>query len=280
MTSPVLKRFYELFKDDDIKPGPVPADVLKYWRDKKLKVGFHYLDVWNEEHDAAFTVAKVMRKDVLGALQSELDRAIEEGVPFVEWRKEIEPRMRALGWWEPHEVRDPKTGKRATVKPPLRLRTVFQTNMRTARAVGQLERIERTKKTRPYLLYQVGPSARHREQHLAWHGLLLPVDDDFWAFAFPPNGWGCKCSVRAVTGREADRLEKEGVLAPNPEPILDEDGNPTGHVKDTRVPVVTEAPRLRLMPWVNPRTRKTEYVPEGIDPGFHHRPGEGRKRAA
>jgi len=269
-----------LLKDDDIKPGPVPSEVLKYWRDKRLKPGFSYLDVWNEEHDYAFTAAKVMRRDVLGALQGELDRAVEEGVPFVEWKKEIEPRMRKLGWWEPHEVRDPKTGKLAKVDPPMRLRTIFETNMRTARAVGQWERIERNVKTRPYLLYQVGPSARHREQHLAWHGLLLPADDDFWGFGFPPNGWGCKCFTRSVSKREADKLEKEGVLAPNPEPEVDDDGNPTGHVKNVRVPVQTEAPRLKLLPFVNPRTGATEFVPEGIDPGFNRAPGEGRQRAA
>lgn len=267
-------------KDDDISPGPVPAEVLRYWRQKHLKIGFSYLDVWNEEHDAAFTAAKVMRKDILGALQSELDRAIVEGVPFEQWKKEIEPTMRKLGWWDPHEVRDPKTGKRAKVDPPQRLQTIYQTNMRTARAVGQWERVERTAKSRPYLLYQVGPSARHREQHLAWHGLMLPVDDDFWAVGFPPNGWGCKCHVRAVSQREADQLEKKGVLAPNPEPVLDDEGNPTGHLVNKRVPVVTEAPSLRLLPWVNPRTGATEFVPEGIDPGFHRKPGEGRNKAA
>ena len=264
----------ELYADDDILPGPVPADVLRYWRQKKLKIGFHYLDVWNEEHDAVFTAAKIMRTDVLDTMRDELARAFEEGVPFEQWKKELAPRLKKVGWWSPHVVTDPKTGKRARVDPPARLRTIYQTNMRTARAVGQLERVARNAKSRPYLLYQLGPSARHREQHLAWHGLLLPVDDPFWDTAFPPNGWGCKCFVRSVSRREADDLERRGVLAPNPEPVLDDDGNPTGHIKDTRVPVVRTAPKLTLKPWINPRSGETEFVPQGIDPGFHHRPGE------
>ena len=31
----------------------IPEDALNYIKDKNLKVGFSYKDVWNEEHDAA-----------------------------------------------------------------------------------------------------------------------------------------------------------------------------------------------------------------------------------
>jgi hypothetical protein len=108
---------------------------------------------------------------------------------------------------------------------------------------------------------------------------MLPVDDPFWAFAWPPNGWGCKCSVRTVSEREARTLERDGVLGPAPEPELDEDGSPTGHVKNQRVPVATKAPVVPLVPWENKRTGEVELVRAGIDPGFDKRPGEGRRQA-
>lgn len=277
MPCPVHGETFEL--DRDVQRGPVPAEILAYWRQKGLKPAFSWKDVWNEEHDYAFTAAKVMRSDVLLALQDELERGFSQGVPFEQWKKQIQPRMEALGWWAPQPVQDPLTGRVVQISPPSRLRTIFQTNMRTARAVGQHDRIQRQKRLRPYLLYQVGPSARHRPEHLAWHGLLLPVDDPFWDVAFPPNGWGCKCSVRAVSKREADELDAEGVLAPEPEPIIDDNGNPTGHVVDKRIAVKREAPDLPLVPWENTRTGRTEFVPKGIDPGFNHRPGEGRRIA-
>lgn len=266
-----------LERDAAIKPGPVPKDVLKYWRQKGLKVGFDYRDVWGNEHDAAFTMAKVMRLDVLEALQDELGRAIEQGIPHKQWIKQIEPRMQALGWWEPHEVTDPKTGKTAQVNPPRRLALVYDTNMRVSRAVGQHERVQRAKKAMPYLLYQIGPSLRHREQHVAWHGLLLPVDDPFWEFGYPPNGHGCKCGVRSVTRSEYQELVRDGINEGEPEPILDEDGLPTGHVRQRNIPVQTTAPMVPLVPWMNKRTGKLEYVHEGIDPGFDRTPGEGRR---
>jgi hypothetical protein len=263
--------------DRDIKPGPVPVETLRYWAQKGLKPSFHWSDVWRQEHDAAFTAAKVLRLDVLEALRDELDTAIAEGVPYEQFVREVQPRLSKLGWWEPHEVVDPETGKAAKVDPPRRLALIYETNMRTSRAVGQWERIERNAKLRPYLLYQVGPSKRHREQHLAWHGLLLPVDDEFWSFAFPSNGFGCKCHTRSVSKSEYRDLSKRGVIEGVPEPILDDEGLPTGHVREKRVPVQTTAPKVPLVPWTNKRTGETQLVREGIDPGFDKRPGEGRR---
>lgn len=271
---------HELFKSDgDVEPGNVPPEVLAYWRRKKLTPSFSYKDVWAAEHAMAFAAAKVMREDVLQALRDELEKADAEGKTFDVFAKSVEPRMKALGWWEPQEAEDPQTGKSVFIKPPARLRTIFQTNMRAARAERQYDRVVKGARFRPYLLYQVGPSVRHREQHLAWHGLLLPVEDSFWAFGYPPNGWGCKCHVRSVTKSEAAQLDGEGILAPNPEPELDDDGLPTGHVKDVRIPVQRTAPTLPLIPWENDRTGRVELVPQGIDPGFQHRPGEGRRKA-
>ena len=271
----------ERFRDADAaKAGPFPADVVAYWRGKGLKVGFDYRDVWREEHHYAFSAAKIMRADALEAMRDELDKAFTEGRTFESFVKSVEPRMKELGWWGEHEVTDPDTGDVVTIHPPQRLATIYRTNMRTARAAGQWDRIQRSVKVKPYLLYQVGPSARHREQHLAWHGTLLPVGDPFWQRAFPPNGWGCKCSVRAVSKREVDELERDGVPAPDREPVIDPDtGLPTGHLVNKRVPVKREAPEMPLVPWHNKRTGTVEFVPLGIDPGFDRPPSVNRSIA-
>jgi uncharacterized protein with gpF-like domain len=269
----------ECFRDADISAGIVPAEALAFWRGKGIRPSFSYQDVFADEHKYAFAAAKVMREDVLVTLQEELGRAIDKGLPFDQWKKEIEPRMRALGWWEPHTVTDPKTGEAKAVNPPARLALIFRTNMRSAQAVGQYERQQRQKKSRPYLLYQHGSSARPRPQHLAWHGVLLPVDDDFWSYAFPPNGHGCSCFTRSVSQREADTLASEGVLAPDASPILDSNGRPTGDVEQRRIPVITVAPEKVMIPWENTRTGRAEFVPQGIDPGFQYPPARARDLA-
>lgn len=265
--------------DVDIAPGPFPAEAVAFWRAKDLKPSFSYLDVWGEEHTHAFAAAKVMRHDVLAVLRQSLNDALVKGLPFDAWRAQVGPKLESVGWWHPHEVVDPLTGKISKVDPPRRLQTIFDTNMRVARAVGQWDRIQRNKRYRPYMLYLHGNSERPRPMHVSWHGLLLPVDDDFWQAHFPPCGWHCSCSVRSVSEREARTLEAEGILAHDAGPVLDDDGNPTGHVKDTRIAVRRTAPKEVLVPFLNKRTGVVELVPKGVDPGFQFPPAVGRTKA-
>ena len=161
-------------------PGPVPQDALDYFDEKEITPGFNHTDVWEEEHDVAFTVAKLMEEDILEDVRDLTRRALEEGTPFREYAKELKGLLDESGWSNYNQE-----------KPLMRrLRTIYETNMRTARATGQWQRIERTKRLRPNLLYQLGSSQRHRPVHVDWEGTILPVDSSFWSYAMPPNGHG------------------------------------------------------------------------------------------
>lgn len=262
---------------EESRRGPIPREAVEFLERKGVQPGFSYLDVWAEEHHRAFTAAKVMREDVLEAMHQEVAKALREGKPYHEFSRDLGQRLQQMGWWGEQRVADPMTGEVADVDVPSRLHRIYDTNMRTARAAGQWERVQRAKDTHPYLLYQLGPSKEHRPEHVAWHGLLLHVDDPFWREHFPPNGWGCKCWVRQVSRREAARLEKGGITAPDPRPILDAAGLPTGHVDQSRkVPVRTERPATVYVDFKNKRTGVEERVPKGIDPGFHRPPTQLR----
>lgn len=232
-------------------PGP-PPEASRFLANKGVVPSFSWRDVEPEEHAVAFTVAKAMQIDVLTTIREELQRAIDEGVPFDEFRRTLTPRLRRLGWWGVREMVDPATGQAELVQlgSPRRLRTIYRANLRSARAAGQWERIQRTARQLPFLVYMLGPSEVHRPHHEAKAGLTLPVDDPFWQSWFPPNGWGCKCWVRQVTRAEAER---RGV-----------DASP-------------EVPTRRM---VNRRTGELREVPQGIDPGWERNPGALRVRAA
>lgn len=256
-------------------PGPPPKEALDYFRAKGLKPSFSHLDVWREEHTANFTVAKATQLDVLSGIHGAALRALEEGRTFRDFAKELTPELQRQGWWGKQEVVDPVTGKKrlAQLGSPRRLKTIYETNMRTARAAGQWERIQRTKLALPFLLYQLGPSREHRPEHVGWNGLLLPVDDPFWKAHYPPNGYGCKCRVRQVSKAEAARLEKSGVSAQIQE-IDPESGLPTRHFTGRAIPVRTTAPQVRTRQWTNRRTGEVSQVPLGVDPGFDYNFGE------
>ena len=181
--------------------GKPPKEALDYFRRKKLAPDLDLYTVWREEHGYAFTVAGVVARDLLEGFRAAVETALAEGVTYAEFAKaeNIERVMSALGWWSVGE-----DGKKP--QPPHRLRIVYDTNMRVARAAGQWTRITRTKDALPYLVYELGPSAVHRPVHVSWEGTVLPVDDPWWGTHMTPNGYGCKCRVRQISRSEAEGL--------------------------------------------------------------------------
>ena len=230
-------------------PGPPPKEALDYLRGRKLWPGFSFRDVWHYEHAYAFTVAKAMEMDLLKDIRSEIDKAIAEGRTLRQFQKDLTPILQKKGWWGRKAMTDPKTGKvvQAQLGSPRRLRTIYQSNLRAARAAGQWYRAQRTKQTHPYFLYELGPSKEHRDQHRAWAGTLLPVDDPWWDDHFPPNGWGCKCRVRQVSKAEAERR-----------------GGPTPR------------PPRNARTMTNRRTGMRFEVDQGLDPAWASNPGKFR----
>lgn len=229
-------------------PDP-PPEVRDYFAAKDLQPAFDWRDVWGDEHAHAFTVAKATELDVLTGIRDDLQKAIDKGVPFEAFKKDLKPRLQKQGWWGVQERTDPKTGAVRDVQlgSSRRLRTIYETNMRTARSAGQWDRAQRTKRALPYFIYTIGPSEVHRPEHVIKEGVIRPVDDPFWNVWMGPNGWGCKCGVRQISAAEAERR---------------------GGVSD--------APRIVTKKYRNDRTGETVDVPLGIDPGFANNPGLAR----
>ena len=94
----------------------------------------------------AFTVAKMLHLDLLADVRAEVDRALAEGLTFHDFQKRLAPVLQEKGWWGVKELTDPLTGetKQVQLGSPRRLRVIYDTNLRTARAAGQWARIQRT----------------------------------------------------------------------------------------------------------------------------------------
>lgn len=234
----------------------IPKEALAWFKRKGIEPAFDYRDVWKEEHANAFTVAKMLNADLLVDVKQMVEQAIEDGQTFAQFRDVLKPMLVKSGWWGIQTMDDPQTQETKLVQlgSEGRIKTIYRTNMRTARAAGQWERIERTKRAMPYLLYQLGPSREHRIQHEKWNGTLLPVDDPWWFNHMPPNGWGCNCWIRQVSKYEAATLTKKGTIS-------------------------TTAPPDKDKQWTNKRTGEVETLPEGIEPGWNYNPGKARQAA-
>lgn len=242
----------------------IPKQALDYIRNKKLRPAFSYKDVWNEEHATAFTVAKAMQLDVLSDIKGAVEKAIEKGTTFEQFKKELKPTLMQKGWWGKKDMTDPLTGVTITAQlgSDRRLKTIYSTNLRSAYQKGQYDRTMESD-LHPYLMYRIGASVHHREQHLKWNNLILPKDDPLWNSIFPPNGYGCKCYTVAVTQKRKERYERDGVPAYNPDTQ-----------KTVRVPVQTAAPKPNYKNYFNERKGTLERIPQGIMPGFNWNQGQ------
>lgn len=237
----------------DLKPvlkAINPEDVIAYFRQKGYRIGFDYRDVWQQEHQAGFTVAKAMQIDLLTEIRGFVDAAIADGSTLATFQKELMPRLVKRGWWGKAEMVDPLTGETKLVQlgSPRRLETIFDTNLATAYSEGQWERIQRNKELFPFLEYVRSASVNPRHTHLAYAGLVLRADDSFWQTHLPIKEFKCKCTVIQHSQRMLDR---EGLK-------------------------VGKAPPEVMRTVVNKRTGEVMTVPTGVHPAFHYPPG-GRR---
>lgn len=256
----------------EIKRGlKTTPEVTRYFDGKTKKPAFSWLDVYGEEHAYSMTVAKAVEAELLGVFEGSISKAIAEGKGFDSWKEDIRADLARLGWWQPRMVADP-TGidpdRIVDFSSDRRLKTIFWSNVNSARSAGQWERAQRTKAALPYILYVRTTSGDPRPEHLAWVGLILPVDHPFWRSHWPPNGWLCKCQVRQISAREAERLMgTTRVIGKDPQ------GN------DISIRYTDQVPDLG--PDIQHRNRRKgeiTNIPQGIDPGWHTNPGMARAK--
>lgn len=244
--------------------GPsLPETAIRCLGSKGLKPSGYWAEVWDEEHALADTVSRMARDDLLVAIYSMLMGALNEGVTQAGFAAALTSGLAERGWAPPP----------AGSGVPARLARIYDSNLRVARMAGQWEHIRQHQSEMPYLLYQVGPSPVRWEPHRHWEGLILPVDDEFWEYACPPNGFGCKCRVLQLTSAEADRLEHDGIAGNNRQTI---EPMGAGASEERTIRVSRERPPRRVVDWTIPSTGKTTRVTIGIDPGWDYHPGRER----
>lgn len=183
-----------------------PKDAVAYFRAK----GYRITDQWHEmvpgAHAKAFTVAKAMRMDILEDIRAAVDEALAEGLTEREFIKRLAPKLKAKGWWGRQTWKDGR-GEDRTVQlgSPWRLKTIYRNNLQSSYMAGRYRRQLALVDERPYWQYVAVMDSRTRPSHRAMNGRVFRWDDPIWQYLYPPNGWNCRCRVRALTERQMKR---------------------------------------------------------------------------
>jgi len=170
---------------------------------------WNWFDVLGDAHAKSFVVAKAVRADVLRSIHDQMRRAIERGMGETEFVRNLEINLKKLGWWGKQVIVDADGGAEVVrLGSPHRLRTIYRTNMEVGVAHGRYRRQVDNAENRPYWKYEAVLDQRTRPTHAAMHGKVFRANDPIWKTHYPPNGFGCRCAVVALTARE---MEKEGL---------------------------------------------------------------------
>jgi soluble cytochrome b562 len=172
-----------------------------------------YKEITSRQHDRAFVVAGAMKADLLNDLHSIVNQAIADGQSFKQFQDGFDDILAKHGW-----LNDEDKGYKAW-----RAKVIYQTNLRTSQAAGRYKQMTDPEmlKRRPYWRYRHNTVENPRIQHERWNNLVLPADADFWKTNFPPNGYGCNCTVDAINERQ---LKAMGKTQPDEEPAFDDAG--------------------------------------------------------
>jgi len=149
----------------------------------------------------AFTVSGLASLAQIQQLRESLDDAIAGGQTFAQWRKRV-------------------LSSGVTALPRHRLENIFRTNIQSSYMRGRGEQMLARVATHPYWMYDAVNDSRTRPAHAAMDGTVLRFDNPWWRTHYPPNGYMCRCAVRALTQAEAER---RGITtAPDPDGQPDE----------------------------------------------------------
>lgn len=253
--------------------GLPPEKAIEYFVSKGLELTGDWRDLWQEQHNRAFTVARLARLDALKDLRDALDDALAGGTTEYQFIRDLTPVLQQKGWWG--KAIDPETGevlesyddRGAPVQwgSPRRLKLIYRQNLQSAYQAGryQQQRALADSNSRPYWQYLAVRDSRSRPTHAALHGKVFRADDPVWDSIYPPNGFNCRCRVRALSAR---RLQAEGLTPETAE--LGSLEVPAGKLPDGSPDLRT----VTTVTYTDPVSgRKKLFHP---DAGFDYNPGQ------
>ena len=183
-----------------------PAAAIQYIKRKGYDVSWNWFDTWKDAHAKAFTVAKAYNADVLRNIRISVEHAIQQGKTFEQFQKELTPLLRdnkdeKQRWWG--KVKD--GDREVQLGSPERLRTIYKTNLQTAYMAGRYKGQTEAAADMPYWQYIAQVDQKTTDKCREMNGRVFRHDDPIWDYMYPPNHWGCRSRVRALTGRMMER---------------------------------------------------------------------------
>ena len=185
-----------------------PEEIVKFFKEKDFAFSFNWYDIWQEAHLKVFTVAKVMKLDILQDIRESVESAIENGDTFQTFKKKLIPILQSKGWWGKSTVETEDGEKEIQLGSVRRLKTIYNTNIRVSYNSQHFQKQNEVSDSFPYLRYNCKMGKFSREPHKKLNGKIFPINHPIWKSIYPPNGWGCECWVTSMSKSDIERYNK------------------------------------------------------------------------
>jgi len=164
-------------------------EALQFARSRKIVLPDEFYSLDLKTRQLATTVSFLSSIEQIQTVIAAVNKAIADGSTFEDFKKMVAE----------HEIK---------LSEPY-LKNVFRTNIQTAYSHGRWQQQQRNRDKRPYLMYSAIDDSRVRPSHLALNQIIRHIDDPFWLMYYPPWGFMCRCTVIALTEKQA---EKYGIM--------------------------------------------------------------------
>lgn len=239
-----------------------PQDAIKYFEEKGYRISWNWQDTWQEAHAKAFTIAKMTQLDLLQDTKAIVQKAINEGWTEKQFIKQAAPMLKSKGWWGKETIKD-EAGEEKVIQKgsPYRLKTIYRTNVQTSYMAGRYKQQIDSVDIQPFWEYVAILDNRTRPEHRELNGKVFKYDDPFWDNFYPPNGWGCRCRVKAV---DEDYLKDKKI---NPE-------SSDGKMSEEFRIISKETGEARLVSTYDTTDLAGKKIKVETDPGWSYNPGK------
>ena len=211
------------------------GEAIDNLKGKLPEASLRWDDLAGPVHGKVFTVAGATTADLARDFQQAISAAVTEGRTLGQFRKDFDRIVQQHGW-----TYRGSRGWRSAI--------IYNTNMRSAHMAGRWKQLQSWQASgeEVWLQYRTAGDARVRPQHRTWNGLTYRLNDPFWRTHYPPNGWNCRCTVRAYSAAQMDSRNVQ----------------PSEPFHDRMVDVIDKYGEIK------------DRVPFGIDPGWDHNVGQ------
>ena len=158
-------------------------EALRFAHNKKIVLPDDFYSMDLKTRQMATTVSFLSSLEQIETVIKAVNKSIADGGTFKDFQKFIK--------------------ESEIILPKHYLDNVFRTNIQNAYGHGRWIQQNRNKAKRPYLMYSAINDSRVRPSHLALNRIVRHIDDPFWLTHYPPISFRCRCTVIALTEKQA-----------------------------------------------------------------------------